>query len=138
MFKSLIAAALLGLAATTAHAQTASLTIVCDNLKPQGKVMIAIYDSQEGYAGDKAVRFAAAEVTGSQATVSVDGLAEGDYALKMFHDVDGDGKMGMNPFGMPTEPFAFSNNARGTMGPATWAAARFTVTAPVTTQTIAF
>ncbi|ESQ87300.1 hypothetical protein ABAC460_19955 [Asticcacaulis sp. AC460] len=138
MFKSLIAAALLGLAATAANAETASLTIVCDNLKPQGKVLIAIFNSEAGYDGDKAVRYAAADVTGPQATVTVDGLVPGEYGLKMFHDVDGDGKMGMNPFGMPTEPFAFSNNAKGTMGPAGWDAAHFTVVAPVTTQNIAF
>lgn len=138
MFKSLFAVALLGLAATAAHAETASLTITCDNLKPQGKVLIAIFDSEAGYDSDRAVRYAAADVNGPQATVTVDGLAPGEYALKMFHDVDGDGKMAMNPFGMPIEPFAFSNNAKGTMGPATWDAAHFSVTAPVTTQNIAF
>jgi uncharacterized protein (DUF2141 family) len=137
MFKALITAALLGLAATAAHAESASLTITCDNLKPQGKVLIAIFDSESGYDGDHAVRYAAADVTSSQASVTVN-LAPGEYALKMFHDVDGDGKMGMNPFGMPTEPFAFSNNAKGTMGPASWDAAHFTVAAPVTTQNIAF
>ncbi|EGF91173.1 hypothetical protein ABI_25880 [Asticcacaulis biprosthecium C19] len=142
MFKSqlinvVFAAALLGLTATAAHAETASLTVVCDNLKPQGKVMIAIYDSQAGYDGDKAVSYAMADVTSSQAKVTVE-LAPGEYGLKMFHDIDGDGRMGMNPFGMPTEPFAFSNNAKGNMGPATWDAARFTVTAPETTQNIAF
>ena len=30
-------------------------------------------------------------------------------------------------FGMPTEPFAFSNNAVGNMGPAKWDRARFEV-----------
>ena len=62
-------------------------------------------------------------------------LPAGDYAVKAFHDVDGDGEMDTNPFGMPTEPYAFSNNAVGNMGPARWDRARFAVSGE-TTQTI--
>ena len=47
----------------------------------------------------------------------------------------GDGQMNRNPFGMPTEPYAFSNNAVGNMGPADWDRARFAVSGP-TAQTI--
>jgi uncharacterized protein (DUF2141 family) len=54
----------------------------------------------------------------------------------MFHDVNGDGRMNTNPFGIPTEPYAFSNNARGQFGPASWADAVFTVEAAETTQQI--
>jgi uncharacterized protein (DUF2141 family) len=43
--------------------------------------------------------------------------------------------MNRNPFGMPTEPYAFSNNAVGNMGPAGWDRARFTVQG-ATAQTI--
>lgn len=57
------------------------------------------------------------------------GLKPGRYAVKSFHYIDGDGKMGTNPFGMPIEPFAFSNNAVGNMGPAKWADASFEVKA---------
>ena len=63
-------------------------------------------------------------------------LPAGAYGIKLFHDVDGDGKMGTNPFGMPTEPFAFSNNAPAQFGPAKWDAAKFDVAAPAATQTI--
>jgi len=62
-------------------------------------------------------------------------LPAGDYAMKAFHDVDGDGRMATNPFGMPTEPFAFSNNAVGNMGPAGWDRAHFSAAGSVA-QTI--
>ena len=39
--------------------------------------------------------------------------------------------------GMPVEPFAFSNNAVGNMGPAKWEAAAFEIAGP-TVQTITF
>ena len=62
-------------------------------------------------------------------------LPAGDYAVKAFHDIDGDGEMDVNPFGMPVEPYAFSNNAVGNMGPAGWDQARFAVSGDVA-QTI--
>ena len=64
------------------------------------------------------------------------GLAPGRYAVKAFHDVNGDGKMAANPFGVPTEPYAFSNNAKGMMGPPKWTDAAFEVTAGQNTHVI--
>ncbi len=68
-------------------------------------------------------------ITADKAEVStaLEGLAPGHYAIKAFHDLDGDMKMSTNPYGMPIEPFAFSNNAVGNMGPAKWADAKFEV-----------
>ena len=60
----------------------------------------------------------------------------GEYAVKLYHDVNGDGEMNTNPFGMPVEPFAFSNDAKGRFGPAKWDAAKFTVGADAVTHTI--
>ena len=64
-------------------------------------------------------------------------LTPGEYGIKLYHDVNGDGEMNTNPFGMPIEPFAFSNNAKGRFGPARWDAARFEVTEEGASQTIA-
>jgi len=50
--------------------------------------------------------------------------------------VDGNGQMNSNAFGIPSEPYAFSNNAQGTMGPAKWDAAKFIVTADGAVQII--
>ncbi len=104
---------------------------------PTGAVLFAVYDNEAAYAADgHAVREAMAPVKDGAAALSFAGLAPGHYAIKAFHDIDGDGKMGTNPFGMPTEPFAFSNDAKGNMGPAVWADARFAVGAGTTVQTI--
>jgi uncharacterized protein (DUF2141 family) len=43
--------------------------------------------------------------------------------------------MDTNPVGQPVEPYGFSNNAVGNMGPASWDRARFTVSGE-TRQTI--
>ncbi len=45
-----------------------------------------------------------------------------------FHDVDSDGRLDTLPIGLPTEPYGFSNNARGTFGPPAWRQATFGLT----------
>ena len=98
-----------------------------------GKVMIVLFDSEAAYDADRApVRAAQVDIAAGERAAVFEGLPAGDYAAKSFHDVDGDGEMDTNPFGMPTEPYAFSNNAVGNMGPAGWDRAHFTVSGPVT------
>jgi uncharacterized protein (DUF2141 family) len=132
---TVLAAALVFPQTASADPAQAKLTITVTDIKDhKGALMIAVFD-QAGYDADKSVAGLAVPVTSGTATTTVD-LAPGRYGIKMFHDVDGDGKMGTNPFGMPIEPFAFSNNAPAQFGPAKWDAAAFTVEAPATTHTI--
>jgi len=90
-----------------------------------GKLMVALYDSAEAYGGGAPVRAAQIDVNAAQSEAVFENLPAGTYAMKAFHDVDGNGRMNTNPFGMPAEPFAFSNNARGNMGPASWQRSQF-------------
>jgi len=132
---AILAAALVFPQAALADPAQAKLTITVTDIKEhKGALMIAVFD-QAGYDTDTSVAGLTVPVAGDTATATVD-LAPGRYGIKMFHDVDGDGKMGTNPFGMPIEPFAFSNNAPAQFGPAAWEAAAFTVEAPATTHTI--
>ena len=106
---------------------------------PSGRVLGALFDSEAAYGGGGApVRGLAVEVSGGEATTTLTGLKPGRYALRAFHDMDGDGKLSTNPFGMPTEPVTFSNNARGVMGPASWKDAAFEVGPSGAAQVIAF
>lgn len=125
--KAAILAAALALTAAPALAQDAAdITFTFQVGQPTGAVLVALFDSQAAYDGEGGpVRVARLGVDGATATAVFEGLPVGDYAMKAFHDVDGDGEMDTNPFGMPTEPFAFSNNAVGNMGPAGWDRASF-------------
>jgi uncharacterized protein (DUF2141 family) len=132
--KALIAAAALALIAAPAAAQEAAtdITFTFTVGQPTGQIMVALYDSAAAYGGSGApVRVARVEVSGAIVQAAFEGLPAGDYAMKAFHDVDGDGQMATNPFGMPTEPYAFSNNAVGNMGPAGWDRAHFSATGAV-------
>ena len=88
---SLIALAA-GLLGTAAAAEPATLTIRFANIAPaQGALMVAVYDSQAAYDGGQPVAATGAPVSGPTAEIVVPGLAEGDYAFKLFHDVNGNG-----------------------------------------------
>ena len=125
-------------AAAVAQNAGSSLTVNFTGIEEkQGAILGVLVDSEAAYDG-KAAPVRPLMVTADKAEVAamVDGLAPGIYAIKLFHDVDGDGKMSTNPYGMPVEPFAFSNNAQGNMGPAKWADAKFEVKAGANTHSI--
>ena len=132
-----VAAALL-LTAAPALAQPNDNTVVLtfETGARTGMVMVALYDSAAAFDGRNGVAVAQTAISASGRVVATfANLPAGDYAVKAFHDVNGDGEMNTNPFGMPTEPYAFSNNAVGNMGPARWARAHFAVSGE-TVQTI--
>ena len=116
-------------------ASDSAVTLTFETGAQTGAVMVALYDSEAGYAGDRPVGARRLDVAAGEVTAVFEGLPAGDYAAKAFHDVNGDGEMNTNPFGMPVEPYAFSNNAVGNMGPASWERARFAVSG-ATAQTI--
>ena len=132
---ALIAAAAIALPAAAQGPEGAAVTFDFDIGAKTGTVMVVLFDSAAGYDGNAPVRQAMVDVAAGDRSATFEGLSPGDYAMKSFHDVDADGEMDTNPFGMPTEPFAFSNNAVGNMGPASWDRARFAVDV-VVTQTI--
>ena len=143
MIRFATAAAALLLTAAPALAQSADNKVVLtfETGARTGMVMVALYDTARAFNGegtDADANRAVARTTISasgRVVATFDNLPAGDYAVKAFHDVNGDGEMNTNPFGMPTEPYAFSNNAVGNMGPARWDRAHFAVSGE-TAQTI--
>jgi uncharacterized protein (DUF2141 family) len=130
-FRTIIAAIAMNIPAITAAYAAeapAKLEVAFTGIEVQkGAVMFGVYDSEEAYNNGKSMNGARVVADKADIATMIEGLPAGRYAIKAFHDIDGDGQMSSNPFGMPTEPFAFSNNAKGAMGPATWADAAFDV-----------
>jgi uncharacterized protein (DUF2141 family) len=117
-------------------AMASDLTVNVEGIaQSQGSIMLGLFD-EATYDGDGAVNGANLKVEGDSVTVTFEGLEPGEYAVRLYHDVNDDGEMNTNPFGMPTEPFAFSNDAKGRFGPAKWEAAKFTLAADGTVHTI--
>ena len=120
----------------TPLASASDLTVTVDGIaKQQGSIMLGLFD-EATYNGDGAVNGASLSVEGESVSVTFEGLEPGEYAVRLYHDVNDDGEMNTNPFGMPTEPYAFSNNAKGRFGPAKWEDAKFSVDADGTVHAI--
>jgi uncharacterized protein (DUF2141 family) len=118
-------------AAGPAHAEpgaasaTTELTITVTGLKPKGTLRLGLFASQADYEAGRSISGAQPNVTADSVTFVLSDLAPGTYAIKFYHDVNDNKKMDSNPFGMPTEPYGFSNNAKGNFGPARWDKAAF-------------
>ena len=122
-------------AALGVHAQAASetLTIVIEDIRDaSGTVQVQVLAGQAQFEGDGAVaQFLEPAAQGSVMLVA-DDLPAGEYAIRVMHDVNGNDELDANFVGMPTEPYAFSNNAKGQFGPAKWKDARFALEGDVT------
>ena len=132
---ALAVAALVVAAPVAAQSADNRQTFTFETGAETGAVMVALYADEAAYESGAPSRAARVDVAAGERAVVFENLPAGAYGMKAFHDVNGNGKMDVNPFGMPTEPFAFSNNAVGNMGPAKWERAHFDVSG-VTAQTI--
>jgi len=113
-----------------AGGETLTLTVVLDGLASDaGTAAVALYDSPAAYQTlAEPVRKARLEIVDRQCTWTVEGLPHGDYAVTAYHDLDGDGELDKGAFGIPSEPYGFSNDARGKLGPPSWKAVRVSLT----------
>lgn len=92
-----------------------------------GTLHVALYNNAEHYdAGKNAVAVQKLEVTSNQVQLQFAGLEAGQYAIKIMHDENNNGKLDRNMLGIPSEGYGFSNNA-GQFGPASFADAAFTL-----------
>jgi len=57
-------------------------------------------------------------------------LPHGEYAIAIFVDANGNGKMDKNFLGIPKEQYGFSNNVMGRMAAPSFEQAKFEVTGP--------
>ena len=116
---------------------TASIHVSVQNIKDdQGYVMAALFNSADTFLGPNAVGGVRIEVKNGHADFDLKDIPAGDYAISLFQDVDSNGELAKNAFGIPTEPYGFSNDAPIRFGPPKWEAARFSVGTGTTTQTI--
>jgi uncharacterized protein (DUF2141 family) len=102
----------------------------------RGTLVAGVFDSKAAYAAEKAVDICRINVTADRGRCVVRGLKVGPYAIKVFHDLNGNGKLDMNLVGMPTEPVAFSNNAKVNMRAPTWGEAMINVSPTLNSQSI--
>jgi uncharacterized protein (DUF2141 family) len=116
------------------------LKIAIEGLRSaSGQLLIGLYDSRASF--DRAIRLAgeigllndpdrvAGVALRASPTLKAEAvfinLPPGDYAVIVLHDVNGNGKLDKNSWGIPKEPYGFSNNAQGILGPPSFEDVRF-------------
>jgi uncharacterized protein (DUF2141 family) len=124
-----------GMGQGTVPAQGYTLTVNVSQLHSDaGKLYLSLYNSPTGYPKNASVayRLAFSEIRNGKATIALDHLPPGDYAIACYHDENNNGKIDTNFFGMPTEGTGASNDARGSFGPPRFSDAKFKLDADTT------
>ena len=95
------------LASTEEPKKDRQLRLEVDGMtETKGNLLIAIYDKEESYPAKAYSLVKHTEIT----------LPEGRYVVSLFHDANGNNRLDTGEYGIPTEKYGFSNNARGEMG----------------------
>lgn len=103
-------------------ARAADLAVEVAGLKDaDGKLLVAVFDRPDSFL-KQPVRTAAADARAGTVRLVIAGLPAGDYALSVFKDANGNGRLDRNPVGMPIEPYGFGNDAAASYGPPTYQA----------------
>jgi uncharacterized protein (DUF2141 family) len=110
-------------------AQNADLTVSISGIKNNtGSLTAELYSSKEKFL-KTSYKTVSSAIKSNSATVTFTEIPKGEYTVLVYHDGNKNGKLDKNFIGMPKEPVACSNNAKGFMGPPKYEDAKFTVTA---------
>ena len=107
--------------------QKASLTVEIQNVHVhKGAVYVALFKPGKEFPEGKPLEGKKVDAIQDvvRTTFSVD---PGDYALAIFHDENGNGQMDKKMFGIPKEPYGFSNNFRPKMSAPKFSDCQFSV-----------
>jgi uncharacterized protein (DUF2141 family) len=97
----------------TLAAGTGALQATISNVKQgRGFVYCALFNAADGFPGASPIIGGAvkADSTSTSVPCAFAALPAGDYALSIYQDENGDGKLDTNAFGAPTEGYGASNN----------------------------
>ncbi len=100
---------------TAIRAQVPSLEVSVTGIRPgPGIVRMAICDQPEQFPDNPVLffNFRKNEMQDSSVSVIVNDLKEGNYAITLLDDANGNEKMDKGLFGIPKEGYGFSNDVK--------------------------
>jgi len=132
---------LAGAAAMAQENKSGTIKVIIEGvLDGQGQVRVALEknakDFDSGSFDTPKYLSRVEDAKGDSVSVTFPAVPYGTYAIKAFQDLNGDGKLKTGFFGAPEEPWGFSNDATGFMGPADFSDAKFELDAPELELTI--
>ncbi|MFD2936956.1 DUF2141 domain-containing protein [Spirosoma flavum] len=96
----------------TVSPNKSSLTIEVQNVRAmKGTVYVALFGPGKDFPEGKPVDGKKVDADNAQVRVTFS-VEPGEYAIAIYHDENSNGKMDMRLFGIPKEPYGFSNNFR--------------------------
>ena len=91
--------------------EKATLNLHIKNIeKAKGYVWVGVYDSEKSFLNKElatAIEGQKIERTGD-IRIELKDIPYGTYAVAIFHDINGNGELDQGMFGVPKEPYAFS------------------------------
>ena len=123
---------LLSGAAPAPRTETHPLTVVVTSLaSTSSTVKLFFYNTSEGFlkSGKWAYSKAVKPNGKNQILLTVE-LPSGDWAVSLTQDLNNNNKIDKNFLGIPTEPYAFSNNVRPTVAVPKFEECKFKVDGP--------
>lgn len=107
-------------------AQAEKLQITILGIKEaKGSILVGLFDTESEFL-KKAIKAKTVKAAAGKVTVVFEDLPAGEYAISVIHDENENGEIDSNFIGIPTEGFAFGNDAMGTFGPPSFDKAKVT------------
>jgi len=103
-----LAMVIIGAAVASAQEKHKLTVIVSDIQIMKGNILLLVCDKDNFMTGS--VKSRVATVKEDKATIEVDDLPTGDYAIMLFHDVNENYQLDTAETGIPTEGFGFSGD----------------------------
>ena len=133
LLASVIAVGQAPLLASSANAQAAVLRVNVDGVRSdRGSIRAAVIDAV-GRRIASAVSPAARGIT----VILIHDVSPGEYAVRLYHDENGNERMDRSILGLPREGYGFSRSAHVALGMPSFASSRVTVTTGQVTTTTA-
>ncbi len=95
--------------------QSETLIVTVSNLKDKNSpVYLAIYNNSQNFGKEEGMYKGAKGNPNGKSTVDIQilDLVPGTYAIAIYQDTNGNGKLDTGFMGIPKEPYGFSNNFR--------------------------
>lgn len=110
-----------------ANAQN-TITIKVKNVqKRSGTIVADLCKSADKFMDESIKKITIAIPSDGEVVVTFPNVPKGVYAVRLYQDLNKDGKIETGIFSIPLEPFGFSNNASATFGPPSFGEASFSV-----------
>ncbi|HOY32523.1 MAG TPA: DUF2141 domain-containing protein [Bacteroidales bacterium] len=106
--------------------ETGTLYVLVKGFKSNiGQLMVALYNCASDFPENEPYKGSISKISRDVELIKFEKVPYGNYAIAVLHDIDNDGKLDKNVWGIPTEGYGFSNNVREKFGPPSFLKARF-------------